>query len=69
MKKIDELFQKGMEYLQAGDYRMAEIHFKEAKEKHLKLVKKGIKGIENGHFLKTVLSRSEIFCSGISRSS
>lgn len=35
-------------------------HLKEAKEKHLKLVKKGIKGIENGHFLKTVLSRSEI---------
>ena len=30
------------------------------KEKHLKLVKKGIKGIESGHFLKTVLSRSEI---------
>ena len=32
----------------------------ERKEKHLKLVKKGINGIKNGHFLKTVLSRSEI---------
>ena len=30
----------------------------ERKEKHLKLVKKGINGIKNGHFLKTVLSRS-----------
>ena len=29
------------------------------KNKHLKLVEKGIQGIRNGHFIKTVLSRSE----------
>ena len=32
MQQIDELFQKGMECMQAGDYRAAELHFKQAKE-------------------------------------
>ena len=32
MQKIDELFQKGMECIQNGDYGMAELHFKKAKE-------------------------------------
>ncbi len=39
MHTADELFRKGMEFILAGEYGMAELHFERAKELTLKTQK------------------------------